>query len=370
MNRINRNNYEIYLIDLMEGNLDALTQQELMTFLDTNPDIKEEFEKYEEVTLSPDAVLFKEKSKLKHHQITPVGEINEDTFEHFFIAWHEHDLTQKEKQDIEQFIATNPFLKNDFELFGKLTATQNEEVVFNSKALLYHRRKIAPLFWMSSAAAVLLVLIAVFGLLKSNLNRQILSNQTKSVAQVSSIIKNDAAPEKQKSQKTYQNTIVNNDSLNSRHHTADAHHNNRKKVFAVTTSIPVKQNSNITMVTELTSANPNIKLTDDNVYCRFKYKKIVNYILVDKEKKKKNFIGKIIANLFNDAKQKVAPNTPKSNNEPLLARVFDGGAHVLNSYTGTEANVTKYYDNRGKLITYHFSGGQIRFSKKFKSQGR
>jgi len=83
--------------------------------------------------------------------------------------------------------------------------------------------------------------------------------------------------------------------------------------------------------------------------------------------KKRSFVGKVLATLFKDSKKKIEPMLPHDNNEPLLARVFDEGAHVLNNYTGTEANVTKYYNNQGQLVAYHFSGGQIKFSKRFKN---
>ena len=84
--------------------------------------------------------------------------------------------------------------------------------------------------------------------------------------------------------------------------------------------------------------------------------------------KKKSFVGNLLAGVFNVAKKRIDPIADRGRNpEPLVAKMFDGGARVLNNYTGTEANVTKYYDNQGNLIAYHFSGGKINFSKQFKN---
>ena len=121
---------------------------------------------------------------------------------------------------------------------------------------------------------------------------------------------------------------------------------------------------------EIAPANAGIKLTNDEVYCRFKYKLHRNDVPPRKPSKQKTFVGKVLAGLFKDAKEKAGPMIPKNSDEPMLAKVLDGGAHVLNNYTGTEASVTKYYDNRGNLVAYHFSGGQISISKKFNSRGR
>jgi len=370
MNRINRNNYESYLIDLMEGNLDAQTGEELMQFLDENPDIKEEFEKFENVSLEPEPVAFKGKSELKQKIIIPVGDIDEDNFENFFIAWHENDLSPKERESVEQFVTKNPFLKKEFELFGSLAVMPDKAVVYGNKEVLYHRKKAIPLFWISSAAAVLLVLIAVFGLLKYNLNRQIILNHNRTVAQVNTIKTSDSIVEVVKPQtKNLSGTSVDDSATKKPLGVQTGNHNKISRKAIVVK--PRKKPRQYAFLSELASAQANIKLTSDEVYCKFKYRRKVANSSSAKAEKNKSFIGKVLAGLFNDAKTKVSPMVPNNNSdEPLLAKVFDGGAHVLNTYTSTQANVTKYYDSRGNLIAYHFSGGQIKFNKKFNSRGR
>ncbi len=370
MNRINRNNYESYLIDWMEGNLDVQTGEELMLFLDDNPDIKEELEEFENVFLEPESVEFSKKSILKKNRIIPADNINEDNFETFFIAWYENDLSLKEQNDVEQFVLANPFLKKEFELFGSLMVSLDEKVVYDNKELLYHRKKVIPLFWISSAAAVLLVLITVFGLLKYSSTQQALPNRSRTISQVSEPAKTESTPNAAVPQAENQNSSIVAQKTSAKAPALKPPGNNRKTAPVVLTTHRRTKTRPYTMLNEITSSNVNIKLTNDDVYCKFKYKRHLKDVSSSKPEKRKSLVGKVLAGLFKDAKTKANSMIPKNNDEPLLAKVFDGGAHVLNNYTGTGANVTKYYDNQGNLVAYHFSGGQINFNKKFNSQGR
>ena len=366
MNRINRNNYESYLIDLVEGNLDAQTADELMLFLDDNPDIREEFEAFDSVILEPEPVSFHGKASLKHNEIAPSGSINEDNYEACFIAWYENDLSVTEKKDLKRFIKKNPFLKKEFSLFGKLTLNSDDSVVFPDKEMLYQRRRVAPLFWISSAAAVIILLISVFSLLKYDVwvkpvqddNRVAQTMQSDETIQPDVNTKNTVPVDNV-------NTIV------------DSDNNISKKVEEglessiitkpkLTTKPCEKEAREYAMVAPMPMGNPDIKLTSDEVYCRFRHKRPGS--MVKPSAKKKSFVGNLLAGVFNAAKERIDPIADRGRNpEPLVAKMFDGGARVLNNYTGTEANVTKYYDNQGNLIAYHFSGGKINFSKQFKN---
>ena len=43
---LSRSNYEIYFLDYYEGNLTESQRRELMSFLEQNPDLKEEFDSF------------------------------------------------------------------------------------------------------------------------------------------------------------------------------------------------------------------------------------------------------------------------------------------------------------------------------------
>ena len=62
---INRNNYEEYFLDFLEGNLSPSENDLLMSFLNSNPDLKEELELLNELPEIRIEETFLEKSTLK-----------------------------------------------------------------------------------------------------------------------------------------------------------------------------------------------------------------------------------------------------------------------------------------------------------------
>ncbi|NOX85747.1 MAG: hypothetical protein GXO86_07260, partial [Chlorobi bacterium] len=164
--KVTRDNYEIWIIDYLDGRLTAGQVDELLAFFEENPDLKEEFESFEPVTLQPEELRFEQKSHLKKPQIIPAGEINENNYEKFFIGWYENDLTSGQKKETLAFIEKNPQLKKEFELHGQLIIKINNDVVYSGKDQLKRGRKIAIYWWASAAAAVILFFLAVNGLLK------------------------------------------------------------------------------------------------------------------------------------------------------------------------------------------------------------
>ena len=361
MSRINRNNYESYLIDLMEGNLDARTTKEIKTFLEDNPDIKEEFEQFDNISIEPGEIRYADKSSLKKELVKETGNISENNYEEMFVAYFEGDLTPAEKEDVKHFINLNPFLKNDFNLFGELSLSSDESVLFPDKESLYHKKRIVPIFWITSVAATLLILIAIFGLVKNNTNH-ISPQDNGNIAQVITV--SDSGLNKVTAAG---NAVI--DSLQQYKLSLPDTVSVIKKVksSSVHNELVHSGNREYIALSELPAISKNIKLIDDEVYFRFRYTGKVIAQETGRQLKRKSFVGKVLATFFKDAKKKIEPMSPGDNNESLLAKVFDGGAHVLNNYTGTEANVTKYYNNQGQLVAYHFSGGRIKFSKRFKN---
>ncbi len=93
---INRNNYEIYFLDYLENRLTPDRKTQLMCFLDQNPDLKEEFEYFDNIQIPvDDSIHCEEKSKLKKPDIKSIGNIHAGNYEDLFIAKIEGDLEKK-----------------------------------------------------------------------------------------------------------------------------------------------------------------------------------------------------------------------------------------------------------------------------------
>lgn len=163
--KINRNNYEQYFIDYLDGRLSAAMAMELSKFLDKNPDLKEELESFENINVNlQDSYNFSEKENLKKTVIQSSGKITSKNYNNYFIAFHEGDLSTEEQAEVNTFIALNPQLRAEFKLFGASYLQTNETIVFaNKKDLKKYPFWIVKTWYKAvGVAASIILLIGLF----------------------------------------------------------------------------------------------------------------------------------------------------------------------------------------------------------------
>lgn len=97
MNNINRNNYEPYFLDFLEGTISPQDKKKLMLFLDSNQDLREELYSFEPIKLQNENYVYPEKSSLKKQFLLNMD--NSDNFDYLCIAQMEGDLSEKESHD-------------------------------------------------------------------------------------------------------------------------------------------------------------------------------------------------------------------------------------------------------------------------------
>jgi hypothetical protein len=137
MTAINKNNYEVYFLDHIEGRLDADQTAALMLFLDAHPELKEELEGLEMVSLEPNAqIRFDAKESLKKPLIIPTAKITEQNYEEYCVAEFEGDLSRDEMNELHQFLALNPDLKKEYDLIRQCHLHPDFELVFTDKSSL------------------------------------------------------------------------------------------------------------------------------------------------------------------------------------------------------------------------------------------
>lgn len=156
--KINRENYEAYFIDYLEGNLDELLVNDFIAFLQNNPDLKEELSLFEAVTVNPENISFSKKEKLYKDKFDSEKEFNQAA-----IASLEADISNAEKTKFHNYLAKHPEKKHDFILFGKTKLKPDESIIFSNKRKLYKQsgRK-AFLLWSGRIAAILILAFAFF----------------------------------------------------------------------------------------------------------------------------------------------------------------------------------------------------------------
>jgi hypothetical protein len=156
-----RTNYEIWLIDYLDGNLDPGQVNDLMAFLDENPDIKEEFYELTKYNIRPADDTFLHKKDLKRS----LSEISQSQFEYLCIAALENDLSDPQAAELEEIIAGNPEKRKTFELVRKLKLVA-PEVTYTKKHKLRKLTTVQHVIQLSviglSAAATVAMMISLY----------------------------------------------------------------------------------------------------------------------------------------------------------------------------------------------------------------
>lgn len=163
--RINRNNYEAFFLDFVEGRLDNSSTLEMLAFLRKNPELKEELEAFSDIRLPDKAEVFEDKSLLKKLNFSD-SEVNFKNFEDFCIAYHEKILTPAESEKLLYYLAKYPDKLIDFQQYGRLYLKADKNLFFEAKPFLQRKhqpflnRKVI-LRWTAVAAGIVLA-VAVF----------------------------------------------------------------------------------------------------------------------------------------------------------------------------------------------------------------
>lgn len=206
--QINRDNYEIFLIDHLEGNLEAGLEKELLLFLEANPDLNEEYQLLADAsyTLIPETDAVPDFTFLKKEG----AYITQDEM----IASIEGDLNKEAEGDLQRKLKRFPAYQKDYRLF-QLTKLAPEAIVFEGKDRL--KRKLAmvvPLYVRYGAVAAVLMAFFLTGVLYFGSNRnpqtQMANNtykpaekvipQSKAQENVTIVYPENAQPQKEKKQ--------------------------------------------------------------------------------------------------------------------------------------------------------------------------
>ncbi len=156
---INRENYEISFLDYSEGTLSEKDTNSLLIFLDKNPDLKEELDLFENITLIPDNLDYEEKSELKE---IPEKMFDLTQLEYLCVGKKEGDLTKDERNTLDDILDNN-FNNEEDELLtislSKLKPDKN--IRFKPKSSLKRYPVISVLTQGLSFAAAILAFIFI-----------------------------------------------------------------------------------------------------------------------------------------------------------------------------------------------------------------
>jgi hypothetical protein len=350
--KVTKNNYEVWIIDYFDGKLNAAETAEFMAFLDLHPEIKEEFELFDPTPVSAEAEEFSKKSDLKKVPVLASGEINEENYEEYFIAFYEKDLAEAEDKNLRAFLAKNPQLEKEFELHASLLFLPDETIVYEQKDKLHRNRRVAFYWWSGAAAAMIVILFGIFSLLQNgnripDRNRVTFTVTNLETQEISSIGLPDDIDFEFEPRPTPKITIMETELVPSEV---------VQEKFTITTMLALN--------TELSRSKADLNtslILPDSEEVQVLYAFAEN---TPQPEKKKSLLGKIIKNFASKATQNVPDVYEKPNKkDPTFLKVLDQGIMVFNTITGSDTELTKSYDNDGNLRRYQVDGQSLSWGK-------
>ena len=161
MEELNKNTVEAWLLDFVEGNLNAAQQAQLEAFLAKNPEYAEMLNEYEEVTLTPEPIIYKNKEHLKHESTE-----RENAFDIKCIEYHEGLMNKAQRTKFEAEIANDKQKLHTSLLYSKAKLVPDYSIQFYNKNALKKnvitKRIILNLSYAAAASIVLTAGVFMF----------------------------------------------------------------------------------------------------------------------------------------------------------------------------------------------------------------
>jgi hypothetical protein len=162
--KINRHNYEAYLLDWMEGRLTAREQQEVRDFLRMNPDIEQNPVNMDLWILEKEKISYPGKKTLKKELPDASSRPAADNFDLFSIARMEGDLTEAQVRQHETLIRKDKKLSREWSRWES-TKLVAREISYPGRDQL--KKKVGTrtrVIWLSviSTAAAVALLVTLF----------------------------------------------------------------------------------------------------------------------------------------------------------------------------------------------------------------
>lgn len=355
--QIDRSNYEIWIIDWLDGNLSDHQAEELKMFLDENPDIREEFEELSPFRLKPLQESFLNKSVLKKG----ASDLSVSQFEYLCAAYLEDDLTEDQKAELLQIIGNDSEKKRSFGLIRKARLTP-QKVNFAHKKQLIKLTPVQKVVRMSviglSAAATVALIITAWLLIPRNITEKtnISSQNTRSdttnerpqlqINQEKQIANNIATVTKRTKENT-SNKVKGNITYNSPPDTLTNSEDDSLRTNTRNNEIPVVK-IEVQAEINLFQATEGNKLVASSL----------SPVAVDYDDGRSN-IRKFIARTFRDKilREKKVNDTPLKPYE-----IAEAGITGLNKLLGWEMALNEKTDVDGNVKSIYFSSKILKFN--------
>jgi hypothetical protein len=353
---INRSNYEIWLIDWLDGNLNDCQAEQLQLFLNQNPDLEEEFTELNLLILKPSKNSFTQKDQL----IKSISDLSGPQFDYLCIACHENDLDSEQKTELMEIIDRDHEMKSRYDLLQRIKLTPQTVSYKNKKKLIKTTaaQKIirSSIIGISAAATVALLIVSFFLIpptLPDKINKTALNIYTDGT-----LLKQAVSPVTDKSV-SIQKPVVGSQNDGSLISLA------QKEKSEITESVTTLQspkdslfrdNNQEIMVVKI-PASSEIDLNEKNMSNKLVASKA--FLITPQSEDEQSKLSKFIARTF---REKILKE-PASKDSPLKAyEIAEAGVSGLNKLLGWEMALDEKKDENGELASVYFSSKILKFN--------
>ncbi len=353
-----RSNYEIWLIDWLDGKLDNEQVELLMAFIDENPDLKEEADSLAITLLSPQKGKSFKKDLLKK---VP-ADLPPSQIEYLSVAYLENDLSASHIKELKENLSQNKENKRVFDAIQK-TRLKAPGIAYKHKKLLKketRERKILRLtFTGLSAAAAVALLIVSFITLPPLLNRNSekmainITTDTISIQRGVPIVTHEIVSSvKQQPVSTVQTASPSEIPVREPEEIIIS---SAENIPVDSTVIPIRDTEYLTaeipdyLIAEITKEMPAASLVKLNINVR-------DYNDYDYERSR---ISRFIASTF---REKILKDE-EYNDSPLKTyEIAEAGIDGLNRLLGWNMTFVETTDEEGELKSFYFSSRILKFN--------
>jgi hypothetical protein len=360
---INRSNYEIWLIDLLEGNLSEKEAEEVTRFLEQNPAIREEFDEMKSPLPELQHDTFKNKKNIRKS----TSDIPGSQFELLCVAHLENDIREESKSELYEILDSDPGKRKTFDLINK-TKLKPVAIVYKNKSLLFRRTPLQKVIRLAaiglSSAAAILLLVIIFQSTNHSLN-----NNTTRSAQIfpahpgpkeqyleipaGSVIRvyNQDELQKEKSPLPVQSyTVELSESASEVEDTDFGEESIKDSQVSPLPPVAVNLKADLGLWKNNSAIMP-----------------LNNEVTLQPEVDEMSNVGRFVTKLFREKilREKVPAETPLKGYE-----IAEAGVTGLNLLFGWEMALNEKNDENGELISVSFSSKILKFNAPVKKTGK
>lgn len=350
---ISRENYEIWFMDWLDNNLTGSQSEELNSFLDENPDLREEFNDLCVLNLRPSACILKGKENL----LRSSSEIPEKQFEFLCAAAAENDLSEEEQKEMDLITSMEPEKGRTLEIYKRLRL-KAPGIIYDNKRKLFRLsavQKVYRVAWIGLSAAAMVAIIIMTGVF--NRTVRVEENTTIALEKTTPLPPSDLR------------TIVENRNQALNEKPSPAQRKNTQLVGENRQSSPAEPENKIEKASAPEKVNRIVPLSiTENVPENSLI--AVNIALKpvpenDPDDGRSN-IGRFIAQRF---RSKVL-DEPAASDKPLKGyEIAEAGIDGLNKLLGWQMALTTKNDENGDVKSVNFNSRMLKFNTPVKNNG-